>query len=130
MTDDRGRKQPRRRHKPTEKRPPPKPSPEAARPPDDLLARFPRPLRDDLIDLLRHEKRIVAALEDDATATRFLAEPAATLREMGIPVSPALAKRLKRYRPMNLLDRRTFRTPTGQLVTPRVNVRIVRKTEG
>lgn len=79
-----------------------------------------------LMKLQRHGDTVTERLnQDEELAAEFLEHPARALSRMGVPVDPALRKRLEAARPERPDRERTFCLPNGQEVTPKVNVRFV-----
>jgi len=81
-------------------------------------------LREEFAHLQKEESRILKGLEHPEIRQRFLTDPAGALDQMGVQVPPLLKKRLRaKAGPPDLLLSRQFRLPTGQVVTPKINVR-------
>jgi hypothetical protein len=84
------------------------------------------------IDAIKpREKALLRALEDAETRTRFLEAPHAVLRKLKLPVPAALQHFLRRgnaNRPEDFQARPVV-LPNGQILTPRVRVRITGESE-
>lgn len=97
---------------------------------EEILGRLQPNLRNEMKDLLRQEKKIVAALQRGDHAKLFLTNPGEALNRMGIKVPPQLRNRLKQTSQPDFTLKRTFRLPNGQEITPNVRIRFVTKKRG
>ena len=107
----------------------PKGQPEAS--PNDPFARRMSPkLREAVESLRKQEDKILKVLEKKEVQEEFLRDPAAVLEKAGIKIPPLLRKRLKPDAdPAAHLKIDPIRLPTGQVVSPKVRVNIVKTKE-
>jgi hypothetical protein len=108
---------------------PPAPAPEPTpRRHSQLFESLPASLQEEMNTLLKHEAKILAALEKDEARQQFISDPAAALEKMKVSVPAALRKRLKPETDLRALLRpRQFRLANGQVLTPKVRIRFTRE---
>ena len=119
------------------KKPSPSPDDKGHRPPrdpDHIFDRVGPRLRAELDQLQKSEAKILKALKKPETARAFAADPLATLTAIGVDVPPIVKARLKAA-PVtgdmpDLLRKRAFRLPDGQVVTANVTVRFTGTPKG
>lgn len=93
----------------------------------EMLAKAHPDMQKALLDLRKHEPKILAAFKDrPELAARFVTDPASVLAALDIPVDGQLRARLKAA-PLqsDFLKPRAFCLPTGKMLNAKVRVSIV-----
>jgi hypothetical protein len=93
----------------------------------DIPERIPSHLKKAMTALLRHESTILTHLNSSPdAAAKFLADPAAVLAELKIPMDRALAVSLRSFSlNQDPLAQRSFCLPDGTQLTPNIKVTFV-----
>ena len=87
----------------------------------ELWSQLPEDVRGGLEALKKHDKKIAAALKDPKRAQMFLTDPAATLEEIGVKMSPSVLKLLRKGG--GPMQGAAVQLSNGQVVKPRINFR-------
>lgn len=89
-----------------------------------LRKKLPEPIVKELQELKKYDAKILAALADKEMARLFYLDPGQALKKIGVPLSPRLEELLRKNRqtPATLKSKR-YVLPSGQTITPIVNVR-------
>lgn len=92
----------------------------------DMLAKAHPDIRKSLIELRKHDSKVMAALRDRPDlAAKFVSDPASVLATIGIPLDSQLRARLKGAPLQNFLKPRSFCLPDGKVLNAKVRVSIV-----
>lgn len=91
-----------------------------------LQERLAPSIREELESLRKHEPKLLEALNaDPKRAAAFLADPARELKRAGIKLPSGLRSALKPVQGLEeFLSPASLRLPNGQIVTPKVRIRI------
>ncbi len=98
----------------------------------DMLAKAHPDIQKALVDLRKHETKVLAALKArPELAAKFVTDPASVLAALEIPIDSQLRARLKSA-PLqpDFLKPRTFCLPTGKMLNAKVRLSIVSGATG
>jgi hypothetical protein len=85
----------------------------------------PASLHESLRELQKRQEELGRVLDDESSQRLFQEDPVAALHAAGIEISAELRKRLRRLPKLaEELNGRSFLLPTGQVITPKVRIRV------
>lgn len=92
-----------------------------------MLAKVPPDIRKSLLELRKHEQKVLAAFKNNPELTaKFVTDPASVLARLNIPLDSQLRTRLKAASNQpNFLNPRTFCLPNGKQLNAKIRVSIV-----